>query len=438
VSGTRAALVGPTDGSQLRATALAALAEACILAMPAHLVLSVTVDETLPATPFALGFVAVFVAATTLMCRFRSTTNLSVIVGAVSLLAAVAAGGVHLTVLIFGVLVAGLVTFRAASLGFRDWRDPLLGEIGWGALAIGAEAALAAGIADWRVPLATMIPVFFAASLGSRAVTVWHDAEADPVDARHWLSRIPGAFAAYIAGALLVAAAALGGGVFERLGTVLAPLAAVVRIVVGFVLQLVLRPLFWLLSRFQVSTEAWERFLGRVRSGAPGTSRLPASPEPIGGSISRILGFVLVCLLAWGMTRALRRLRRPALTFSMSEPAPVVRSPLMDEMVRPNDRRYRSLPADRVRRWYAQALLALARQGFRKDPSLTPAEFAREVGRALPELGTHLDPLTRAYEDVRYGNLRADNETIRELRAHHRQLLAGLRRPPHRGRPASS
>lgn len=437
MSGDRAALATRPDGAQLRAAALAALAEACILAMPAHLVLSETVFTGVPAMPFALGFMAVFVAGTTLMCRFRAAADVAVIAGAVSVLAAVAVGGAQPTVLIFSLLVGGLATVRATSLAFRDWRDPLQGEIGWGGLAIGAEAALAAGIAEWRIPLAALIPVFFAASIGSRAITVWRDAEADPVDARRWLSRLLGVFTAYVVGVLVVAAAALRGGVFERLGSVLAPFAAVIRIVVGFVLQLVLRPIFWLLSRFQVSTEAWQRFLGDVRRDRPGTSRLPAAPEAIGGSISRILGFVLFCLLAWGFARALRKLRRPAVEPSTrSGPSPVVRTPLPGEVVPPTDRRHRSLPANRVRRWYAQALLALARQGLRKDPSLTPAEFAREVDRALPELGAHLDPLTRAYEDVRYGNLTADDETIRELRAHHRQLLAVLRRLPRRGRPA--
>jgi hypothetical protein len=430
VSGARAALAGPPDGAQLRAAALAALAEGCILAMPAHLVLSRTVFTALPATPFALGSVAVFVAGTALMCRFRGAPNVSVIAGAVSVLAALAAGGIHLMALVFSILVAGLVAFRGATLAFRDWRDPLHGEIAWGALAIGAEAALGAGagIAEWRIPLAAMIPVFFAASLWSRAITVWHEADADPVDARPWLGRIRGVVAAYVVGVLVVAAAALQGGVFERLGSVLAPFAAVIRTVVGFVLQLVLRPIFWLLSRFQVSTEAWQRFLGSVRRGRQGTSRLPASPEAFGGSISRILGFVLFCLLAWGLTRALRAMRRPVVTSSTgSETTPVVRAPLLGTVVPRTDWRHRSLPADRVRRWYAQALLELERRGLRKDPSLTPAEFAREVGRTLPELGAHLDPLTRAYEEVRYGNLRADDETIRDLHAHHRSLLAGLR-----------
>ena len=59
------------------------------------------------------------------------------------------------------------------------------------------------------------------------------------------------------------------------------------------------------------------------------------------------------------------------------------------------------------------------------------------MGRTLPEVREHLDPLTRAYEDVRYGSLLVDDVTIRELRAHHRALLASLRRPPERGESAA-
>lgn len=437
----QAVLAAAPDGAQLRAAAFAGLAEACVLAMPAYVVLSQTIAAWLPAVPFALGFVAAFVAATTLFCRFREATNIAVIAGAATVLAAVVVGGAHLTVLIFSVVVGGVAMFRAASLGLRDWRDPLHGAIGWGGLAMGVEAAVGtgAGLAEWRIPLALMIPVFFAASLASRATTIWHDAEVDPSDARRWLGRIPEAFAAYVVGAVAVAAAALRGGLFERLGSVLAPLASVVGPVVWFVLQLILRPIFWLLSHFQVSTQAWQRFLGSLRRSRQGPPRLRTPQGAVGGSIARILGFALFCLLVWGLHRAFRRLRAPEATTSpQTDPAPVVRAALLGEVVRRTARLRRSLPADRVRRWYAQALLALERHGLPKAPSLTPAEFAREVAQTLPELGQHLDPLTRAYEDVRYGSLRTDDETIRELRAHHRALLARLRRSPPRGEPAAT
>jgi hypothetical protein len=437
----RAVLAAPPDDAQLRAAALAALAEGCIMAMPVHVVLTGAADTALPVAPFALGFLGVFVAGSTLLCRFRGAANATAIAGAVSLLAALSIGGTDPNVLIHCVLVAGIATYRAASLGFRDWRDPLHGEIAWGALAMGAEAALGtgAGLAEWRIPLTMMIPVFFAASLGSRAFTIWGDPEADPADARRWVGRIPVVFAAYLAGVLGLAAFALRGGILERLGSIAAPAASVIFTVVLFVLQLVLRPIFWLLSRFEVSTEAWQRFLRNVRRSPAATPRLQPSQGALATSISRILGFALFSLLAWGIYRSLRRLRAPEVEAStQTDGAPVVRAPLPDEVVPATGRRRRSLPADRVRLWYAQALLALERHDHRKDPSLTPAEFAREVGRTLPEVREHLDPLTRAYEDVRYGGLRVDDVTLRELHAHHRALLAELRRPPRRDESAAT
>ena len=438
---SQAVLAAPPDDAQLRAAALAALAEGCILAMPVHLLLTENVPAALPAAPFAFGFLAVFVAGTTLLCRFRGAANATAIAGIISVLAALSVGGADLNVLVFRVLVAALVTFRAASLGLRDWHDPLRGEIAWGALAMAAEAALGtgAGFAEWRIPLALMIPVFFAASLGCRAVTIWNDSDADRADARQWLGRIPVGLAVSLACVLGLAAVASQGGILQRLGAVVAPFVSVILTLVLFGLQLVFRPIVWLISRFQVNTDAWQQVLRDLGRGTQPTSRLEPSHGALGASISRILGFVVFSVLAWGLYRALRRLRAHEVTASAPpDVAPVVGAPLPDEVGPPTGWGRRSLPADRVRRWYAQALLALEQHELPKDPSLTPGEFARDVGRTLPEVREHLDPLTRAYEDVRYGSLRVDDVTIRELRTHHRALLATLRRPPDRGEPAAT
>lgn len=423
--------------AELQAVALAALAEACVLAFPVHLVLAQGAHAGPPEGPFTLGFLAVFVAGATTLRRFRGTANATAIAGAVAVLAVLAIGGADLNVLILRVLVAAVVAFRAASLGFRDWLDPLAAEIGWGALAMGAEAALGsgAGFAEWRIPLAIMVPLFFTASLGSRAVTIWHEPEADPADARHWSGRIRIGFAAYVACVLGLAAAALRGGIIEWLGSIVAPVASLILTVVLFALQVVLSPITWLTSRFQVDTNAWQRFLQTLRRGTQATPRLEPSHGAVWGSISRILGFLLFSLLVVGLYRALRRFRAPEVEASTrAVAAPIASAPIPEDRVPSGDPWRRRLPTDRVRRWYAEALLALERHELRKDPSLTPAEFAREVGLTLPELREHLDPLTRAYEDVRYGSLRVDDVTINELHEHHRALLASLRRP-HRAPP---
>ncbi len=87
---------------------------------------------------------------------------------------------------------------------------------------------------------------------------------------------------------------------------------------------------------------------------------------------------------------------------------------------RPRTRR--ELPADAVRRWYAESLVALDRRAVTKPAAATPAEFAGEVSRAYPGLADDFERLTRAYEDVRYGNLRLDG---REL-ARPRTTLGGV------------
>jgi hypothetical protein len=429
----------PPGDPQLRAVAFAALAVGCILAMPVHLLLAERAGPSLPTLPFALGFLAVFVAGTRLLRRFRGAANAAAIAAAVCGLAALLAGGVNRNFLILRLLAAVPVAAGAIWLAFRDWRYPLHGEIGWGAFAIGVEAVLgtAAGLSAWRIPLAVMIPAFFAASLASRAVTIWHDPEADPTDARAWMNRIPVAFAAYVVCVVALAAAALRGGIFQRLGSIFLPVASVIITLLLLAVELVFSPIVWLVSRFHVNTQGWQRLLQSLGDGSATTSRFPPSHGALGGTLFRILGFVLFSLLIWAIFRALRRVRAPEVPASTRTGRSPVASVTLQDEAPPTGRRP-SLPADQVRRWYVEALLALERRHVHKDPSLTPAEFAREVGRTLPELRDDLDPLTRAYEDVRYGNVQLGDVTLRELRAHHRALIATLRRPPDRGEPVAT
>jgi hypothetical protein len=267
------------DDAQLRAVAFAALAEACILAMPAQLLLTERVNAALPALPFALGFIAAFVAGTTLLFRFRRAAGAPTIAAVLSVFVALSVGGANLNVLILRVLVGVLVGFRVISLAFRDWHYPLHDEIGWGALAAGAEAALASGsgFGEWRIPLAAMVPAFFAASLASRAVTIWHEPEADPAETQTWLGRIPVAFAVFLAGVLALGATALQGGIFERLGSIVLPIASVILTVVLFALRLVFSPIVWLLSRIHVNTQAWQRYLQNLGRGRRAPIRLATS-----------------------------------------------------------------------------------------------------------------------------------------------------------------
>jgi hypothetical protein len=87
----------------------------------------------------------------------------------------------------------------------------------------------------------------------------------------------------------------------------------------------------------------------------------------------------------------------------------------------------RELPADAVRRLYAEVLLALRRADVRKGPALTPAEFVPEVAEAFPACEAGFARLTRAYEDVRYGSLRLDPERVRALEREQRRIVVVVR-----------
>ena len=90
----------------------------------------------------------------------------------------------------------------------------------------------------------------------------------------------------------------------------------------------------------------------------------------------------------------------------------------------------RELPDDMVRRWYAQALLALERRGIQKPPSVTPGEYLIEVAAALPALADEFTALTRAYEEVRYGNRTFDAASLARLEPHQALLMTEVRRVP--------
>ena len=417
--------------ARTRAVTFAAVAGGCLLAMPVSLLFSHGSVTPWSAFAFALGFLAVFCAGTTLLYRFRDAAYAAVIAGTVCAVAAVLVGGTHLGIAFARLGAAALIAIGAIWLAFRDWRYPVYGEIGWGALAIGMEVVIgsAAGLKGWQVPLGLLIPTFFAAAFASRTVTVWHEPEADPAEARTWIERIPVAFVAYVVAVTAIAAAALRGGIVQWLGSIVLPVASVVLTVVLLILEAILSPIVWLISHFHVDAEAWEQRLRSVGGGGDTTTRFQPHGA-VAGTISRVVGFVLISIVVWAVFRTLRRIRPPEVP-PPSRPAPVrVMSAALPAEAPATPGRRRTLPEDQVRRWYAEALLALERRHLHKDPSLTPAEFAREVGATRPDLRDDLDPLTRAYEDVRYGSLALGGVTLRELRAHHRALIATLKRSP--------
>jgi hypothetical protein len=157
--------------------------------------------------------------------------------------------------------------------------------------------------------------------------------------------------------------------------------------------------------------------------------------------LGRVLGLVLFVLVVWSVVRLIRRIRPEKRGAEpRRSPAGVVEAGL--PLPTPEDPRPRTItrrvpPADRVRRWYAEILVALARRGVEKEPALTPGEFAAEVTGIYPECGDSLRAVTRAYEDVRYGSARLDRDTLRALDGHHRSVLAAIRRRPPEARDGS-
>jgi hypothetical protein len=156
--------------------------------------------------------------------------------------------------------------------------------------------------------------------------------------------------------------------------------------------------------------------------------------------LGRIVGVAIVLALAFVAYRVFRRFRPPD-----DEPerpdrgrAGVVSSPLEDDPSAERGRRRHALPADLVRRWYAEVLLALRARELEKDPAATPAEFLVEIRRSHPALGDDLAELTRAYEDVRYGSRNLDPPSLRALAGRRRSLLHAIRRVPKPATPGAA
>jgi hypothetical protein len=90
--------------------------------------------------------------------------------------------------------------------------------------------------------------------------------------------------------------------------------------------------------------------------------------------------------------------------------------------------RRRELPAETVRRWYAEALLVLERKGLPRPAGVTPDEYLRMVGAAFPECRHGFHALTRAYERVRYGSRPLSPEDLGELEPRRGHVMEVLQR----------
>lgn len=433
----RTRAVAPPTGRELRACGLAALAEAGLVYLPAHMILSQSGSLGVGLGALAFPFLGLFVGGVLATCAFRTRPTTATVVGGVAVVLGLYLGRGDVNREVFAVVVMLLVAIRVATLGLRDWRDPIFASIGWGAAALAVETVIATGPQqDWRPLLLVIVPTFFLASLASRATIVWTTdlSGALSEEARAgWLRR-----ALLLIGSLagaMVAAVALGmrGGVLERLGDLVAPLMNALAVVLAFLMAQLARPVFWLIDRLNVDPRRIQSFFDSLQEHARNLDR---SPVDVGGAslVQRILGLLAFGGLLLLLVTVIRRLRSNAQEFDepREQPGIVTSAPIEVRGAPSPTRRARrhEPPDDVVRRWYAEILELLRRRNVPKEPSLTPAEFVPEVAAAFPGCAKGFAALTRAYEDVRYGHRTVASVRLSELREAHRSLTEVLSRAP--------
>lgn len=424
----------PPDARELRACGLAAAAEAGVVFLPAYMVLTESRGLSIPIGLMVGPFILAYVAGALLACRFRGSSNLAATAAVVAVLAGIWLARGDLNRSVFAAVVMLLVGLRVITLALRDWRQPIHAEFGWFAVALGMETMIASGAEpEWRALLAVIVPLFFVCMLASRATTVWSTGGAGELESAvraAWIRRAVLASGALVAAMIGTVVLAVRGGVFERIGSWLTPVANALVSFIAFVLSQAARPVFWLIDRLGIDPESVREFLENLRRN--GLAELTQDPSAEGTAVwQRILGLLVFVGIAFLVFRAIRRLR-----FEGGEPmreAPAagttVERQLGDELVPPaRPRLRREPPADRVRRWYAEALEALRRGGIAKDPWLTPAEFEPSVAGVFPSVAGDFAALTRAYEDVRYGSLRLDGPSLDRLEGGQRRLLQAVTR----------
>jgi hypothetical protein len=429
------------SGRAAPAASLAALAESGLLFLPVWLLV---VDEGgSSAGPLASypAFVALFTGSVAAATAFRHSSAMpsAVAAGAVGVgLAQALVWGKGVGLAGTGVLVilALLMALRTVVLAHRDWRDPVAESFVVGTLVLLAEVVVGTSGEGsvWEAYLPAVAAQFFLGSLGSRAASVWLAGRIGAIPDRGSRPRlrsavlILGGLAAVLLGAAVLAAPhgvlpRAGGFALFLLGQIVYGLAFVTsRTIAG--------PIAWLVERLDIDlsfvTEAARNLEGFLRRGRP---------RPTSGSspLLRFLGVVVLAAVGFLLFRAIRRYRElagvarvagrtfePESTTDRIDPRPGLR--------RRSAKGRRELPADRVRRWYAEALLATERLGLSRPPSRTPGEYLRTVTSAFPECAREFTALTSAYEGVRYGGETLPNSAIDRLDASRQRMMAALRR----------
>lgn len=426
--------------AEIRAAGLAAIAESALFYLP--LTVALTGRAAVPAGSMATypSFVAAFTLAVVVATRFRGATAMptvaAVVAGAVGMLSASLWGSGGAEQIAATVIVALLLALRVVTLALREWRDPIHASFGWGAMVLLGQVLLATGLdTGWEPLMLVAVPQFFLGSLASRAASVRATAvgHEDPGEGRAAAKR-QALIGAVALGAFMAVAVAIGGsgGLLERLGALLTAVMATLGSLLAFALAQLARPIFWLVDRLNIDPTEWQRALDRIRVNL-GRARRVVDPGEGGGFLYRAFGVLalagLAALLVWAIRKQRTRLARPGPWAPELETRPIAASP---PPARPSLRRgvrRGELPADTVRRWYAESLLLLEGSGVAKPPWQTPGEFLPDVNRAFPDCAGSFAALTRAYEEVRYGNRTTDRAQLKRL-APHRELVVRVLRQP--------
>jgi hypothetical protein len=427
------------DRASMLPAGLAALAEVAVWYLPFKGLVVDAVHATAGPLVSYPALVALFVGSVVISTGLRRLRGLrtALIAGAVGIGVLQAqvwgAGTVYAT--LAGVVLALAAGLRVVALASRDWREPMRLAFGLGAAALLLEVLIASGgVSEWRPLLVPLIAQFFSAMLASRAASLWlanrgvREA-ANPGAA----SRSARATVAMLGGLGLVllmvfvfgrrggALQVVGDGLF-RFGT------DVIEWMAWVIAKVVLRPFDWAFRALNINLRGLRSAAGSLEAfGKKPPAKVPARHE----TLNRLLGLLFMAALGLLLVRSIRGRRDLAQRFAGTD----LRGP--DVEVAPfgafrargrRRRERRELPENVVRRWYAQALLALERRGLPKSPSLTPGEYLIEIRVAVPACAGEFAVLTRAYEDVRYGNRPFDAESVARLEPHQTLLMQSLRR----------
>jgi hypothetical protein len=344
-----------------------------------------------------------------------------------------------------GVLVlALLVALRVATLAGRDWREPVGTSFGIGAMAALIEVALAGGATQpWPTLIGPVVVIFFAASLASRAASVRLEGTggrtqvASEVRAPGSVVRLAGPFVAALVVVLTIMTLGGGGhGLFHWVGLAILAVFAGILIGTAWVLSPIALVLGWVGDRLHLDLFSWLRGHLARRPGLHGIDR---NVKGHASTIEQMLEVVTFILVVWFLVWLIRRRRRFRLgPIGRPRAGPDVVALPTEVGVEMPHRRFgirRELPEVTVRRLYAEALLALERRGVRKADHLTPAEFVPIVGAAFPQMRVSFENLTRAYEDVRYGDREITHERAARLRERRSLMLETFRSAPRADAP---